>query len=47
MDLRVGGSNRAPRTVLLDTSFVIALENEDDAHHERAKALDSPGGPVA
>jgi uncharacterized protein len=30
----------AGRTVLLDTSFVIALENRDDAHHERAKALD-------
>ena len=28
------------RTVLLDTSFVIALENKDDPHHERAKALD-------
>lgn len=28
------------RTVLLDTSFVLALENKDDAHHDRAKALD-------
>jgi predicted nucleic acid-binding protein len=28
------------RTVLLDTSFVLALENKDDTHHERAKALD-------
>jgi predicted nucleic acid-binding protein len=28
------------RTVFLDTSFVIALENKDDPHHERAKALD-------
>ena len=28
------------RTVFLDTSFVIALENKDDVHHERAKALD-------
>lgn len=28
------------RTVLLDTSFVQALENKDDLHHERAKALD-------
>lgn len=28
------------RPVFLDTSFVIALENKDDAHHERAKALD-------
>ncbi len=28
------------RTVLLDTSFVVALENKDDPHHERAKALD-------
>jgi predicted nucleic acid-binding protein len=29
------------RTVLLDTSFVLALENKDDPHHNRAKALDS------
>lgn len=29
------------RTVLLDTSFIVALENKDDAHHARAKALDS------
>jgi uncharacterized protein len=29
-----------PRTVLLDTSFVLALENRDDRHHERAKHLD-------
>ncbi len=28
------------RTVLLDTSFVLALENKDDPHHERAKVLD-------
>ncbi len=28
------------RTVLLDTSFVLALENRDDRHHERAKTLD-------
>jgi uncharacterized protein len=28
------------RTVLLDTSFILALENRDDAYHERAKALD-------
>ena len=30
----------APRTVFLDTSFVIALENKDDPHHARAKSLD-------
>jgi len=30
----------ARRTVFLDTSFVIALENRADPHHERAKALD-------
>ena len=30
----------APRVVLLDTSFVIALENKDDPCHGRAKALD-------
>ena len=29
-----------PRTVLLDTSFILALENKDDPHHERAQALD-------
>jgi predicted nucleic acid-binding protein len=28
------------RTVLLDTSFILALENKDDPHHEQAKALD-------
>jgi predicted nucleic acid-binding protein len=28
------------RTVLLDTSYILALENKDDLHHERAKALD-------
>ncbi len=28
------------RTVLLDTSFILALENKDDPHHARAKALD-------
>ncbi len=28
------------RVVLLDTSFVVALENKDDPHHERAKQLD-------
>jgi uncharacterized protein len=28
------------RTVLLDTSFILALENKDDPHHEGAKALD-------
>ena len=31
----------ARRTVLLDTSFVIALENKADPHHERAKSLDA------
>ena len=30
----------ARRTVFLDTSFVIALENKDDPHHARAKSLD-------
>jgi predicted nucleic acid-binding protein len=30
----------AQRVVFLDTSFVIALENKDDPHHARAKALD-------
>lgn len=29
------------RTVLLDTSFFIALENRDDAHHQQARQLDS------
>ena len=28
------------RAVLLDTSFILALENRDDPHHERAKLLD-------
>lgn len=28
------------RVVLLDTSFVVALENKDDPHHQRAKQLD-------
>jgi predicted nucleic acid-binding protein len=28
------------RTVLLDTSFILALENRDDPHHGQAKALD-------
>lgn len=28
------------RTLLLDTSFIIALENRDDPFHARAKALD-------
>ena len=28
------------RVVLLDTSFVVALENLSDPHHERAKELD-------
>lgn len=26
--------------MFFDTSFVVALENRDDSHHERAKALD-------
>ena len=30
----------ASRTVLLDTSFVVALENRDDSSHERARNLD-------
>ncbi len=30
----------AQRTVFLDRSFVIALENKDDPHHARAKSLD-------
>jgi predicted nucleic acid-binding protein len=29
-----------PRTVLLDTSFILALENRDDPLHARAKAID-------
>lgn len=29
-----------PRAVLLDTSFILALENRDDFYHERAKLLD-------
>lgn len=28
------------RAVFLDTSFILALENKDDPHHERAKAID-------
>lgn len=28
------------RIVLLDTSFILALENRDDAYHEKAKSLD-------
>lgn len=28
-------------TVFLDTSFVVALENRDDTHHERARQLDA------
>lgn len=28
------------RTVLLDTSFILALENQDDRYHARAKSLD-------
>ncbi len=28
------------RTVFLDTSFIIALENRDDPHHRRAQQLD-------
>jgi uncharacterized protein len=28
------------RNVLLDTSFIVALENKDDPHHARAKLLD-------
>jgi len=28
------------RTVFLDTSFIIALENRDDAHHQQARQLD-------
>lgn len=30
----------SPRKVLLDTSFIIAIENRDDPYHERAKSLD-------
>ena len=30
----------ANRTVFLDTSFIVALENRDDSYHERAKSLD-------
>ncbi|OHB79650.1 MAG: hypothetical protein A2W31_10855 [Planctomycetes bacterium RBG_16_64_10] len=30
----------ANRTVLLDTSFIVALENRDDPCHNRAKELD-------
>jgi len=29
-----------PRTVFLDTSFILALENRDDPLHEAAKKLD-------
>jgi predicted nucleic acid-binding protein len=29
----------ASRTVFLDTSFIIALENRDDPYHQRAKQL--------
>jgi predicted nucleic acid-binding protein len=29
-----------PRILLLDTSFVLALENREDRHHARAKQLD-------
>jgi len=29
-----------PRLVLLDTSFILALENRDDPLHERAKQID-------
>jgi len=29
-----------PRVVLLDTGFILALENRDDRHHVRAKQLD-------
>jgi predicted nucleic acid-binding protein len=27
--------------VLLDTSFILALENKDDPHHQRARELDA------
>jgi predicted nucleic acid-binding protein len=30
-----------PRTVLLDTSFILALESKDDPHHQQARDLDS------
>lgn len=30
----------ARRAVLLDTSYIVALENRGDRHHERAKELD-------
>ena len=30
----------ATRTVFLDTSFLLALENKDDPYHQRAKELD-------
>ena len=30
----------ATRTVLMDTSFIIALENRDDPFHRRAQDLD-------
>jgi predicted nucleic acid-binding protein len=30
----------AQRTVLMDTSFIVAIENADDPHHERARELD-------
>jgi uncharacterized protein len=30
----------APRTVFLDTSFILALENRDDRFHLQAKQLD-------
>jgi len=29
-----------PQIVLLDTSFILALENREDRHHGRAKQLD-------
>ena len=28
------------RLVLLDTSYIVALENRDDPFHERAKQID-------
>lgn len=28
------------RVVLLDTSFIVALENRNDPHHQRARELD-------
>jgi predicted nucleic acid-binding protein len=27
-------------TILLDTSFIVTLENKSDSHHERAKTLE-------